>query len=133
MPLGFRRRVMRPTLCRPERSVSLHAQTHTPARRNDEKREEMTVVRMYKGHEMSVPARKSLLLLAVSLIVAAIAGRVAAAPTDGPDWVRVAEDDRAIKIDTDKLEAVIPKSKPKQWMTGIEKGSFLDKATGFRE
>src|SRR5207249_2203066 len=41
--------------------------------------------------------------------------------------------DRAIKIETDKLEAVIPKKNPKQWMTGIEKGSFLDKTTGFRE
>lgn len=48
-------------------------------------------------------------------------------------WVRVIEDDRAIKIETDKLEAVIPKNNPKQWMTGIEKGTFLDKATGFRE
>jgi hypothetical protein len=38
-----------------------------------------------------------------------------------------------IKIETDKLEAVIPKKNPKQWMTGIEKGSFLDKTTGFRE
>ena len=45
----------------------------------------------------------------------------------------VTEDDRAIKIETDKLEAVIPKKNPKQWMTGIEKGSFLDKTTGFRE
>jgi len=33
----------------------------------------------------------------------------------------------------DKLEAVIPKKNPKQWMTGIEKQSFLDKTTGFRE
>ena len=47
--------------------------------------------------------------------------------------LRVTEDDRAIKIETDKLEAVIPKKNPKQWMTGIEKGSFLDKTTGFRE
>lgn len=46
---------------------------------------------------------------------------------------RAIEDDRAIKVETDKLEAVIPKNNPKQWMTGIEKGSFLDKATGFRE
>lgn len=46
---------------------------------------------------------------------------------------RVIEDDRAIKIETDKLEAVIPKKDPKHWMTGIEKGSFLDKVTGFRE
>ena len=49
------------------------------------------------------------------------------------DWARVTEDDRAIKIETDKLEAVIPKQNPKQWMTGIEKGTFLDKTTGFRE
>ena len=48
-------------------------------------------------------------------------------------WVRVSEDDRAVTIETDRLEAVIPKKNPKQWMTGIEKGSFLDKATGFRE
>ena len=48
-------------------------------------------------------------------------------------WASVDESDRAIKIETDKLEAVIPKKNPKQWMTGIEKGSFLDKATGFRE
>lgn len=49
------------------------------------------------------------------------------------DWVAVTEDDRAIKIETDLIEAVIPKKDPKHWMTGIEKGSFLDKATGFRE
>src|SRR4051812_34433864 len=48
-------------------------------------------------------------------------------------WPRATEDDRAIKVETDKLEAVIPGKKPKQWMTGIEKGSFLDKATGSRE
>ena len=49
------------------------------------------------------------------------------------EWVRVTEDDLGIKIETDKLEAVIPKKKTKQWMTGIEKHSFLDKTTGFRE
>ena len=43
------------------------------------------------------------------------------------------EDDNRIKIETDKLEAAIPKKNPKHWMTGIEKGSFLDKTTGFRE
>ena len=42
-----------------------------------------------------------------------------------PLEAKVSEDDRAIKIETDKLEAVIPKKNPKQWMTGIEKGSFL--------
>src|SRR5262245_44994427 len=54
-----------------------------------------------------------------------------ATPADA--WVRVTEDDLGIKIETDRLEAVIPKKKNKQWMTGIEKQSFLDKATGFRE
>src|SRR5438876_596997 len=49
------------------------------------------------------------------------------------EWLRVTEDEFGIKIETDKLEAVIPKKKNKQWMTGIEKQSFLDKTTGFRE
>jgi hypothetical protein len=49
------------------------------------------------------------------------------------EWAHVSEDERAIKIETDRLEAVIPKKDPKQWMTGIEKGTFLDRATGFRE
>src|SRR3954471_8014295 len=49
------------------------------------------------------------------------------------DWANVSEDDRAIKIETDGLEAVIPKRDPKQRMSGIEQGSFLDKATGDRE
>lgn len=48
-------------------------------------------------------------------------------------WVRATEDERCIKIESDRLEAVIAKNNPKHWMTGIEKGSFLDKATGFRE
>src|SRR5215208_859066 len=54
-------------------------------------------------------------------------------PAKGPAPPRVTEDDRALKVETDKLEAVIPKKAPRQWMTGIEKGSFLDKTTGFRE
>jgi hypothetical protein len=69
-------------------------------------------------------------LLSVVLVGIACANGVLAQPSN--DW-RVTEDDRAIKIETDKLEAVIPKKSPKQWMTGIEKQSFLDKATGFRE
>ncbi len=56
-----------------------------------------------------------------------------AQPASAAGWARVTEDDRAITVETDKLEAVIPKKDPKRWMTGIEKGSFLDKATGFRE
>src|SRR5687768_3146414 len=67
------------------------------------------------------------------LIALAGAGSTAAQPEEGAGWARVTEDDRAIKIETDKLEAVIPKKDPKQWMTGIEKGSFLDKSTGYRE
>ena len=64
----------------------------------------------------------------------ALAGGGAARPEQVKDtWGRVVEDDRSIKIVTDQLEAVIPKKSPKQWMTGIEKGSFLDKKTGFRE
>jgi hypothetical protein len=55
------------------------------------------------------------------------------AATRGDDWARVTEDDRSIKIETDLIEAVIPKKDPKRWMTGIEKASFLDKRTGFRE
>ena len=72
--------------------------------------------------------------LSLGLILAmAGAGSLRAQPPKDADWARVTEDDRAIKIETDKLEAVIPKKDPRQWMTGIEKGSFLDKATGFRE
>src|SRR5438874_10638988 len=66
------------------------------------------------------------------IAVASAASVPAQGAKDGP-WARATEDDRAIKIETDKLEAVIPKKSPKQWMTGIEKGSFLDKTTGFRE
>jgi hypothetical protein len=65
---------------------------------------------------------------------AALAPRAARAQNpDATAWARVSEDERAIRIDTDQLEAVIPKNNPRQWMTGIEKGTFLDKATGFRE
>jgi len=72
--------------------------------------------------------------LSFSLLLAlVIVGPVFAQPTKESAWAKVTEDERAIKIETDKLEAVIPKNNPKQWMTGIEKGSFLDKTTGFRE
>jgi hypothetical protein len=71
-------------------------------------------------------------MLPAALFFAAGAANGPAAPGNDA-WARVTEDDRAVKIDTDRLEAVIPKKDPKQWMTGIEKGSFLDKATGFRE
>src|SRR5437763_6848926 len=72
--------------------------------------------------------------LSLSFLITVMNGGAALAQQakDTP-WARATEDDRAIKIETDKLEAVIPKKNPKQWMTGIEKGSFLDKTTGFRE
>lgn len=81
------------------------------------------------------PSRVSIAGLPSAVLLTAMVGGGAAwagSPAD-PPWARVAEDDRAIKIETDKLEAVIPKKDPKHWMTGIEKGSFLDKTTGFRE
>lgn len=67
------------------------------------------------------------------LITISSAGSVPAQSPKVTEWARVTEDELAIKIETDKLEAVIPKKNPKHWMTGIEKGSFLDKTTGFRE
>lgn len=70
---------------------------------------------------------RSLLVVAGMIVVTGTVG------ASEDDWVRVVEDERAIQVETDKLEAVIPKKDPKQWMTGIEKGTFLDKTTGFRE
>ena len=67
------------------------------------------------------------------IAIAAIAIAFGQAAAGADDWVRVIEDENRIKIETDRLEAAIPKKNPKHWMTGIEKGSFLDKATGFRE
>src|SRR3954464_5268040 len=67
------------------------------------------------------------------LVLVALAGLAPAQQAKDAEWARVIEDDRGIKFETDKLEAVVPKKNPKQWMTGIEKGSFLDKTTGFRE
>lgn len=67
------------------------------------------------------------------VIVIASIGSALAQPVDNDDWARVTETDRAITVDTDQLQAVIPKNNPKHWMTGIEKHSFLDKKTGFRE
>lgn len=66
-------------------------------------------------------------------LIPLIALLILALPAFANPWGNVIEDERAIKVETDLLEAVIPKKDPKQWMTGIEKGSFLDKATGFRE
>jgi len=85
---------------------------------------------------MRVHLKKAFLgKLSLAPLVIAIAGAVPVLAESAGDtpWARVTEDDRAIKIETDKLEAAIPKKNPKHWMTGIEKGSFLDKTTGFRE
>jgi hypothetical protein len=73
--------------------------------------------------------------LSLALLLTAIPGARSALADQGAvsPWARVTENETTIKIETDKLEAVIPKKDPKHWMTGIEKGSFLDKATGFRE
>jgi len=71
--------------------------------------------------------------MASFLLPSAVSRPAAGAELQDLPWARVTEDDRAIKVETDRLEAVIPKKDPKHWMTGIEKGSFLDKATGFRE
>jgi hypothetical protein len=60
------------------------------------------------------------LSLTVLLIAITSAGPALADPPDDRSWGRVTEDDRAIKIETDKVEAVIPKKDPKHWMTGIE-------------
>ncbi|MGE0376496.1 MAG: hypothetical protein AB7I48_22805 [Planctomycetaceae bacterium] len=74
------------------------------------------------------------IVLSWALFIAPAGSRFVFAQTaKNADWARVTEDDRTIKIETDKLEAVIPKKDPQQWMTGISKGSFLDKTTGFRE
>jgi len=49
------------------------------------------------------------------------------------NWVNVVENDDRIAIETPELEVAIPKRNPKHWMTGTEKESFRDKATGFHE
>ena len=77
--------------------------------------------------------RSSKPLIVLTLMALAGAGTLLAEPAGKAPWARITEDDITIKIETNQLEAVIPKKNPKQWMTGIEKGSFLDKSTGFRE
>ena len=67
------------------------------------------------------------------LILLATSNATAGAAAAADAFAKATEDDRAITIDTDKLSAVIPKNHPKHWMTGIEKGSFVDKASGFHE
>jgi len=66
------------------------------------------------------------------LLALAVAASSSVAVADD-SWGKVIEDDRSIKVETEQLEAVIPKNNPKHWMTGIEKGSFVDKKTGARE
>jgi hypothetical protein len=62
------------------------------------------------------------LATAVPFFTPAGAGRTLAGPPEGRPWALVTEDDRAIKVETDRTEAVIPKKDPKHWMTGIERG-----------
>ncbi len=72
--------------------------------------------------------------LALTLVALFASQATAANAQEGSDdWVRIIETDRAVTIETDLLEATIPKREPVQWMTGIEKGSFVDRTTGFRE
>lgn len=75
----------------------------------------------------------TIVTLTIGLALLAAEGSQATESPTKRDWATVTEDERAIQIETEQLEAVIPKKNPKQWMTGIEKGSFLDKATGFHE
>lgn len=77
--------------------------------------------------------RICLSLIVLLPVTMAAAAPAAPEPAGDAPWARVTEDERRIKIETDKLEAAIPKKAPKHWMTGVEKGSFVDKATGFRE
>src|SRR5262245_28432464 len=78
------------------------------------------------------PANQFASLFGIATLLMAICGASSlhSQPFDPPSF-RITEDDRAIKIETDKLEAVITKKNPKQWMTDIGKGSCRDKATGF--
>ena len=69
--------------------------------------------------------------IVVCLVLAFLTSHLHGAPPI--PYLQLTQTERAIKIETDQLEAVIPKKDPKHWMTGIEKGSFLDKKTGFRE
>lgn len=79
-------------------------------------------------------SRLLVVLLFFSLSIPLSAGQPApAVQTADSGWATVVEDDRCISVETDKLKAVIPKNNPKQWMTGIEKHSFVDKQTGFHE
>lgn len=69
-------------------------------------------------------------LIAVMIVVS----KISLITTHGNEpWIKVSEDNRAIKVESNLLEAVIPKNNPKHWMTGIEKHSFVDKQTGFHE
>lgn len=65
--------------------------------------------------------------------VCLLAASVLADPPAGESWVQITEDERVIRIETEQLEAAIPKKDPKHWMTGIEKGAFVDKKSGLRE
>jgi len=92
------------------------------------------------GFAFSLRAQNTMLRFTVlagwlnaALLITTLPTVVQSQENTSPHWIRVVEDERAIKVESDLLEAVIPKNNPKHWMTGIEKSSFLDKTTGFRE
>ncbi len=66
-----------------------------------------------KGTSMLTTILSKPLLILVLIEIACVATAPAAANGDTP-WAKVTETDLAIKIETDKLEAVIPKKNPKR-------------------
>ena len=81
-----------------------------------------------------LPCASCVVRISLTGLIAFAAGATSVCAAEpGANWVKVTEDENRIHIETDLLEAAIPKKNPKQWMTGIEKQSFLDKKTGFRE
>eukprot|EP01051_Picozoa_sp_SAG22_P002182 SAG22_NODE_96_length_20771_cov_33.186018_6_plen_295_part_00 len=82
-----------------------------------------------RGHQAA--ARRRLSVLSSSL--ARSHPPCSATSSGSGGGATVTEDARAITIDTPQLSAVIPKNNPTHWMTGIEKHSFVDKATSARE
>jgi hypothetical protein len=64
------------------------------------------------------------LATAVPFFTPAGAGRTLAGPLEDRPWARVIEDDGAIRVETDTLEAVIPKKDPKD-LPGVEAAATL--------
>ncbi|HUU23478.1 MAG TPA: hypothetical protein VM389_13180 [Phycisphaerae bacterium] len=68
----------------------------------------------------------------ISLTMTIVAGLAAAAAGEGAErkGIQVSQNDTEIRIDTPQIAAVVRK---KGYVTGVAGGSFLDKATGFRD